>query len=141
MHWYDTMFIYIYMKQLLSSVNLVVFLVPLIFLANNTSKLFHLLQVGFLISVDISNVYVMMYPTSQYSPAYHSFLNKKKTSAETATKLDFISSIWDDDHIWRLDEKNWKFLWCNQCYKGINATKALVNVLGKKGMQISAKHA
>ena len=43
--------------------------------------------------------------TSQSSPAFHSFLNKEKTNSETATKLNFISSIWDDDHLRRLDEK------------------------------------
>ena len=43
--------------------------------------------------------------TSQYFSAFHSFLNKENTSVETETKLDFISSIWDDDHIWRIDEK------------------------------------
>ena len=48
----------------------------------------------------------MLSPTIQSSTVFHSFFNKEKTSAETATKLDFISSIWDDDHIWRLDEKN-----------------------------------
>ena len=101
-------------------------------------KLFHFLQVEFLISVDISKVYVISSPTSQSSPEFHSFFNKEKTSAETATKLDFISSIWDDDHIWRLDEKNWQCLWCNQTFQGINATKALAHVLGKKGMHIKS---
>ena len=43
--------------------------------------------------------------TSQHSPEFHTFFNKEKTSAEIATKMDFISSIWDDDHIRRLDEK------------------------------------
>ena len=47
----------------------------------------------------------MLSSTSQYSPAFHSFLNKQKTSAETATKLDFILFIWDNDNIRRLDEK------------------------------------
>ena len=67
----------------------------------------------------------MSSPRSQSSPALHSFFNKEKTSAETTTKLDIISSIWDDDHIQRLDEKNWQCLWCNQTFQGINATKAL----------------
>ena len=93
------------MKQLLSSVNPAVFLSLSFFLPTIHQKLFHFLQVGFFISVDISKVYVMSYLTSQYSPAFHSFFNKEKTSAETSTKLDFISSIWDDDHIQRLDEK------------------------------------
>ena len=78
----------------------------------------------------------MLSPRRQSSPALHSFFNKEKTSAETTTKLDFISSIWDDDHIRRLDEKNWQYLWCNQTFQGINATKALAHVLGKKGIHI-----
>ena len=56
-------------------------------------ELFHYLQVEYFISVDISKVYVMSSPTSQSSPEFHSFFNKEKTSAETATKLDIISSI------------------------------------------------
>ena len=80
----------------------------------------------------------MLSTTNQYSPAFQSFLNKEKTSAETATKLDFISSILDDDHIRRLDEKNWQCLWCNHVFKGINDTKALTHVLGKKGMHIKS---
>ena len=78
----------------------------------------------------------MSSPTSQSYPGFHSFFNKEKTSAETATKLNFISYIWVDDHIRRLDEKNWQCLWCNQTFQGINATKALAHVLGKKGMHI-----
>ena len=74
--------------------------------------------------------------TSQSSSTFHPFYNKEKTRAETETKLDFISSICDDDHIWRLDEKNWQFLWFNQSFQVINATKSLSHVLGKKGIHI-----
>ena len=63
---------------------------------------------------------------------------KEKTSAETTTKLDIISSIWDDDHIQRIDEKNWQWLWCNQTFQGINASKALAHLLGKNGMHIKS---
>ena len=114
---------YIY-ETVFSSVNVAIFLAPLFFLANNTSKLFHFLQIDFFISVDIIRVYVMSSPTSQSSPAFHSFFNKEKTSAETATKLDFISYIWDDDHIMRLDEKNWQCLWRNKIFQGINTTNS-----------------
>ena len=72
---------------------------------DNTSRTISLFTSRIFISVDISKFYVMSSPTSQSSPAFNSFLNKEKTSAETATKLDLISSIWDDDHIRRLDEK------------------------------------
>ena len=43
--------------------------------------------------------------TSQYSSTFHLLFNKENTSEETKTKLDFISSVWEDDHIMRLDEK------------------------------------
>ena len=82
----------------------------------------------------------MSSPTSQFYPSFHPFFNKEKTSAETATKLNFISYIWDDDHIRRIDEKNWQCLWCNQTFQVINATKALAHVLGKKGMHIKSFH-
>ena len=83
----------------------------------------------------------MLSTTSQSSPVFHSFSNKEKTSAEIATKLDFISSIWDDDRIRRLDEHNWQCLWCNQTFQGINATKYLAHKLGKKGMNIKSCYA
>ena len=80
----------------------------------------------------------MSFTTSQYSLTFHLFYNKQKKSAETQTKLDFISYIWYDDHILRIDEKNWQFLWCNTSFQGINDTKALAHVLGKKGMHIKS---
>ena len=52
--------------------------------------------------------------------------------------MDLISSIWDDDHILRLDKKNWLCLWCNKSFQGINATKAFAQTLGKKGMHIKS---
>ena len=76
--------------------------------------------------------------TSQSSSTFNSLFNNEKTSAETETKLYFISYTWDNDHILRLDENNWQCLWCNQTFQGINATKALDRVLGKKGMHIKS---
>ena len=43
---------------------------------------------------------------SQSLKKYHSLFNDENTCAETETKLDFISSIWDDDQILRFDENN-----------------------------------
>ena len=80
----------------------------------------------------------MLSATSQYYLEFHSFFNNEKTRAETKTKFDFISSIWDDDHILRPDEKNWQCLWFNQSFQGINATKAISHVLGKKGTNIKS---
>ena len=63
---------------------------------------------------------------------------KEKTSAETGTKLDFISFIWDNYHILKLDEKNWQCLWCNIIFQGINAAKTVARALGKNGMYIKS---
>ena len=93
--------IYIY-ETVFFPVNVAVLFTTFFFLPTIHIKLFHFLQVDFF-PVDISDVYVMSSTTSQYFSAFHTFLNKEKTSAETETKLDFVSSIWDDDHIWRLD--------------------------------------
>ena len=75
------------------------------FLANVTSKTLSFLQVAFFSWVDIIKVPVMLSTTSQSSSTLSLFFNKENTSVETETKLDFISSIWDDDHILRLVEK------------------------------------
>ena len=76
--------------------------------------------------------------TSQYSSTFHSFFNKYNTSTETETKLDFVSSIWDDDLILRLDEKTGNSYGVIQFPKGINATNYLAPVLEKKGMHIKS---
>ena len=88
-------------------------------------KLSHFLQVDFFSWLDIIKVSFTLSTTSQYS-------------STTKAKLDFTSSIWGDDHILRIDEKNWKCLWCNTIFQGINATKALAHVLRKKGMDIKS---
>ena len=46
--------------------------------------------------------------TSKYTLKFHSFFNMENTSADTETKLELISSSWDDDQILRLDENNWQ---------------------------------
>ena len=76
--------------------------------------------------------------TNQYSSRFYSFFNKKKTSEENKTNLDFISSIWDDDHILRLDEKNCQCLRCTKLFQEIKSTKTLAHVLRKEGMHIKS---
>ena len=46
--------------------------------------------------------------TSQSLSKIHSLSNNEKACAGKETKLDFISSIWDEDLIQRLDENNWQ---------------------------------
>ena len=56
-------------------------------------------------------------------------------------KLDFISYIWDDDCIQRLDENKWQCFWCNNIFQVINATKVLDRVLVTKGVYIKSCYA
>ena len=51
-------------------------------------------------------------------------------------ELSFISSIWEDYHVEKLDNNHWKCLWCNNKIQVINATKDLNGVLGIQGMHI-----
>ena len=80
----------------------------------------------------------MSYSSSQLLSKYNSLFNNENTCYETENKLDFILSIWDDDHIIRLDENNWQCLSCNIIFQGINATKAIANVLGNKVIHIKS---
>ena len=84
-HWYDPIFKKIYETVFFPWLILPLFLVLSIFLLTIYQELFHYLQSEFFISVDISKVYVMSYPTSQSYPAFHSFFNNENISAETAT--------------------------------------------------------
>ena len=47
-------------------------------------------------------------------------------------ELDFISSIWNDDFILRLDKNNLKYFCCNKKFQGIKATKFLDSALKKR---------
>ena len=76
-------------------------------------KLFYFLLVVKCSEVDIIKFSIMQSYASQSFPKYHSLFHNKNTCAETETKLDFISFIWDDDHIVRIYENNWQFTWCN----------------------------
>ena len=103
-----------------------------IFLPILTLKLLHYLLSVISSQVNIIIVYIIYASTSQYLSSFHSLFNNEKACAEKETKLDFISSIWDDDHIQMFDENKWQCLWCNKIFQGINATEALARVLKKR---------
>ena len=50
--------------------------------------------------------------------------------------LTSIKSIWDDDQIEKLKDNQWKCLWCDVTFQGINTTKYLAHVIGIKCMHI-----
>ena len=77
-------------------------------------------------------------PSSNSSLICHTLFNKKEASTETKTKLDFLSSIWDDDRIERLDVNKWNCIWWDNTFQGINATGDLAHVLGTMGTHINS---
>ena len=60
---------------------------------------------------------------------YHRLLNRKPLHEGNIEVLSYISSIWEDDHIERLENNQWKYLWCDVKFKGINANKSLAHVI------------
>ena len=51
--------------------------------------------------------------------------------------LSSIKSIWEDKHIDKLEHNQWKCLWCDFTFQGINGTKALAHVIETKSMHIN----
>ena len=71
------------------------------------------------------------------SPAkYHLLFGRKPSNSKNIAVLTSIKSIWDDDHIEKLEDNQWKCLWCDFTFQGVNATKALARVIGTKCMYI-----
>ena len=67
---------------------------------------------------------------------YHILFSRKSSNSSNIKVLSSISSIWEDDHIDKLENNQWKCLWCNVKFQGINATKDLAHVIGIKCMHI-----
>ena len=67
---------------------------------------------------------------------YHLLFSRKPSNSGNIVVLRSISSIWEDNHIEKLKDNQWKCLWCDVKFQGINATKALDHVIGTKFMQI-----
>ena len=67
---------------------------------------------------------------------YHLLFGRKPSNSKNIAILTSIKSIWDDDHIEKLKDNQWKCLWCGFTFHGINATKALAHVIGTKCMHI-----
>ena len=67
---------------------------------------------------------------------YHLFFGRKPSNSKNIVVLTSIKSIWDDDHIEKLEDNQWKCLWCDLKFQWINATKALAHFIGTKCMHI-----
>ena len=67
---------------------------------------------------------------------YHLLFSPKSLHAGNIEFLSSISSIWEYDHIDKL-ENQWNCIWCNVKFQGVNGTKALARVIGTKCMHIN----
>ena len=67
---------------------------------------------------------------------YHLLFGRKPSNFNNIVVLTSIKSIWDDDHIEKLEDNQWKCLCCDFTFQGINATKSLAHVIGTKYMHI-----
>ena len=67
---------------------------------------------------------------------YHLLFGHKPSNSGNTAVLSSIKSIWEDKHIEKIEDKQWKCLWCDVTFQGINATKALAHVIGTKIMHI-----
>ena len=67
---------------------------------------------------------------------YRLLFSRKPSNSGNIAVLSSISSIWEDEHIEKLEDNQWKCLWCYVKFQGINATKSLAHVNGTKSMHI-----
>ena len=74
--------------------------------------------------------------SSNSSPQIHHMFWKSVFLPGMNQELNFISSIWEDDHIEKLDNNHWECLWCDNTFQGINDTRYLTRVLWIRGMHI-----
>ena len=78
----------------------------------------------------------MTYPPGNSPSKCHHLFSKKPSHKGNTKVLSYISSIWEDDSIEGLENKQWNYLWCNVIFQAINATKALYHVIRTKCMHI-----
>ena len=78
----------------------------------------------------------MAYPYDNSPSKYHLIFSHKPSNLGNIVVISSISSIWEDKHIENLEGNQWKCLWCDVKFQGINAKKALTHVIGTKSMHM-----
>ena len=68
---------------------------------------------------------------------YHLLFSRKPSHSGTTEVLYSIPFIWEYEHTEKLENNQWKCLWCDIKFQGINATKYLAHVIGTKCMHIN----
>ena len=67
---------------------------------------------------------------------YHLLFSRKPLNSDNIAVLSSISSIWEDEHIEKLEDNQWKCLWCDVKFWIIDATKDRSHVIGTKIIHI-----
>ena len=67
---------------------------------------------------------------------YHLLFSCKPSKSGNIAVLSSIKSIWEDKHIEKLEDNQWKCLWCDVTFQDIHATKDLARFIGTKIMHI-----
>ena len=67
---------------------------------------------------------------------YRLLFGRKPSNSDNIAVLTSIKFLWGDDQIEKLKDNQWKCLWCDFIFQGINAKKALAHVIGTKCMHI-----
>ena len=75
-------------------------------------------------------------PPGNSQSNYHHLFSWKQSHIGNIEVLSYISYIWEYELIERLENNQWKCLWCNIIFQGINATKALDNAIRTTFMHI-----
>ena len=68
-------------------------------------------------------LFFMYDPSSNSSSEIHHLFHKKYSYSRIDVVIHFIYSVWLDDHIEKIDNNEWKCLWCGKTFQGINSTK------------------
>ena len=79
-------------------------------------------------------IFDMAEPSSNLTSKYNPLFSPKPLHSGNIEVLISILSIWEDEHIDMFENNQWKCLWCNVKFQGINATKDLARVIGTKCM-------
>ena len=75
-------------------------------------------------------------PSGNSTSKYHMLFSCKTLHSVNIEVLNYVSYIWEEEHIEKLENNQWNCLWCNVKFQGINATKSLTHVIGTKCMHI-----
>ena len=75
-------------------------------------------------------------PFGNSPPKYHLIFGRKPSNTGNIAVFSSIKFIWKDKQIENLKYNQWKWLWCNVTFQGINATKYLSHVIGTKSRHI-----